>query len=486
MRVDCENCGAQYKIPTHKLVKDVNKATCRKCGHRMLIKKSTEGPVLATSPSPPPAPGKDERTLITSQPAAPASPAGFSDAQARAVAAFPAPPEINEWEDDQPTKIRSEVSAASDNRPTAPGSDIPSSLAPGSDGEPTQILDEATAPEPIPTPRPQRAPAPQVSQQTRPRRGYDPSGDLTWAIVGTLAAIVGVLLLAANLSGSNIQRFGGLLLSLGGTSATLFILVTGGRGSKKASLLIATILSVLLSFGGATAINLLHVGYASWSTNEVAATIPVTPPPTTPAVAAEPVEQPAEPVEEPTEEPSAEDLLASAELTPPDPEPIADSDPEPVKPSTPASTPSSTPASTPSSTPASTPSSTPASTPSSRPSEPEDDIDSLFTADNDPEPAASSRSADSVLLPTVVDTILRNNKGVKRCFQYEYKRAGSVPRSLPVGFKGRSSGSVSSAWVSDDSYKGTELESCLKGAIMDVQFPPFDGDPKTMSYTFRL
>ena len=90
------------------------------------------------------------------------------------------------------------------------------------------------------------------------------------------------------------------------------------------------------------------------------------------------------------------------------------------------------------------------------------------------------------LLPTVVDTILRNNKGVKRCFQYEYKRSGSVPRSLPVGFKVRSSGSVSSAWVNADSFKGSELESCLKGAILAVQFPPFEGDTKTMSYTFRL
>ena len=96
------------------------------------------------------------------------------------------------------------------------------------------------------------------------------------------------------------------------------------------------------------------------------------------------------------------------------------------------------------------------------------------------------RTADSVLLPTVVDTILRNNAGVKRCFGYEYKRSGSVPGSLPVGFKVRSSGSVSSAWVNASSYKGSELESCLKGAIMAVQFPPFDGPSKTMSYTFSL
>ena len=36
MRVVCENCGATYKIPESKLVKEVNKATCRKCGFRMM------------------------------------------------------------------------------------------------------------------------------------------------------------------------------------------------------------------------------------------------------------------------------------------------------------------------------------------------------------------------------------------------------------------------------------------------------------------
>jgi len=50
MRVVCDSCGATYKIPDTKLVKDVNRATCRKCGHRMLIKKP-DAPALGTYPS---------------------------------------------------------------------------------------------------------------------------------------------------------------------------------------------------------------------------------------------------------------------------------------------------------------------------------------------------------------------------------------------------------------------------------------------------
>ena len=279
MRVDCQNCGAQYKIPSHKLVKEVNKATCRKCGHRMLIKKTGEGSAPSPSPNPPLVGGNDEQAMRSGQAHAAMS-AAVLEAQARAVAAFPAAPEINEWEDDQPTKIRSAAGSGNDNRPTTPGSDLlPAMDTASADGEETQILNESTSPEPIPAPRRSGVPAPQISQKTRPSRGYDPSPDLTWAIVGTLAAIVGVLLLAANLSDSSIQRFFGLLLSLGGTFATLFILVTGGRGSKKASLFISILLSVVLSLGGATVLNLLH---ADWSTSEVAANTPAAPTPAAP------------------------------------------------------------------------------------------------------------------------------------------------------------------------------------------------------------
>lgn len=39
MRVVCDNCGAVYKISSAKLVKEVNRATCKRCGHKILITK---------------------------------------------------------------------------------------------------------------------------------------------------------------------------------------------------------------------------------------------------------------------------------------------------------------------------------------------------------------------------------------------------------------------------------------------------------------
>lgn len=41
MKVTCENCSAVYKIPDEKLTKEVNRATCKKCGNKLLIRKSS-------------------------------------------------------------------------------------------------------------------------------------------------------------------------------------------------------------------------------------------------------------------------------------------------------------------------------------------------------------------------------------------------------------------------------------------------------------
>ena len=74
MKVICDNCRAVYKIPDEKLVKPVNKATCRQCGHRMLIPR----PRVDADP--------DERTLVTAVPPTPAP-----------------PPPRSEFNDDPPT-----------------------------------------------------------------------------------------------------------------------------------------------------------------------------------------------------------------------------------------------------------------------------------------------------------------------------------------------------------------------------------------------
>jgi predicted Zn finger-like uncharacterized protein len=64
MRVVCDSCGASYKIPDSKLTKEVNKATCRKCGHAIFIRRAGEEDPKPVSAAP--AQQNEERTLITS------------------------------------------------------------------------------------------------------------------------------------------------------------------------------------------------------------------------------------------------------------------------------------------------------------------------------------------------------------------------------------------------------------------------------------
>src|SRR4028119_2082435 len=59
MKVVCDNCRAVYKVPNDKLTKPVNKATCRQCGHRMLIPRARPGA------------DPEERTLVTAVPPTP-------------------------------------------------------------------------------------------------------------------------------------------------------------------------------------------------------------------------------------------------------------------------------------------------------------------------------------------------------------------------------------------------------------------------------
>jgi len=87
---------------------------------------------------------------------------------------------------------------------------------------------------------------------------------------------------------------------------------------------------------------------------------------------------------------------------------------------------------------------------------------------------------------TVVDTIIRSNKGIKKCFYEEKQRTGSYPSRVDVKVTILGNGSVSSAHVSTSQYRGTELDSCLGAAFRDLSFPPFDGDAVTMTYPFVL
>ena len=87
---------------------------------------------------------------------------------------------------------------------------------------------------------------------------------------------------------------------------------------------------------------------------------------------------------------------------------------------------------------------------------------------------------------TLVDTVLRNDKGIKVCFQAEKGRTGDYPKRVAVRFTIRPDGRVSSAQVSTAQYKGTAIDACLNQAFRGLAFPSFEGNSMTMTYPFVL
>ena len=85
----------------------------------------------------------------------------------------------------------------------------------------------------------------------------------------------------------------------------------------------------------------------------------------------------------------------------------------------------------------------------------------------------------------VVEVMLYNNLGIKKCFVPLFK-AGNVPPRVDLRFTIQPTGQVSDARVSQSQYSGTEFEGCLRTAVKAVAFPPFSGSAQTLTFPFVL
>jgi predicted Zn finger-like uncharacterized protein len=526
MRVVCDNCGASYKIPETKLVKEVNKATCRKCGHRMLIRKAGDGDGATQQ--------MDENPYLST--------AGSEEFRSAIAAAAAGVPRVDnaarsEWEEEDPTHIaqlddhgepippppppvpRRGAASASLAGHSGPSAAVPSAAVPAA-ASPAASARPAPAPSPVSMPRPAApvappavaihspgpvAPAvpmpPSVAHSASPAppaaAAFDPSGDLSLIGFGVVVAAVGGLLLAVA-DGGFLLRFAALFLALWGTLTSLFVVVTGSRGRRKASVVLSTVLGTLFAVvgsgavigakSGADALSAFSSNLGELATAELATEAPAEAPaaPLGTLFAEEPAaEEPA------AEEPAAEPVAELAPEPEPEPEPKAEpkAEPEPkakepgvdrdsayvAPPSEPARSSSSS-SSGSSSAKASTSTSSSSTSSSSKGS----------TASAPAEPAttgSSSKSAMSSLPPTVVDTMVKSNQAVKKCMYQEFKRSDGNLGSVTVRFKVLSSGKVSSASVISSRYKGTELDTCMTAALYTVTFPSFDGDAQSFDIT---
>ena len=395
-------------------------------------------------------------------------------------------------------------------------------------------MDPTGPPEPGPPATP-----PSSSSAPRPNpvivQSNKAPGDMLLALVATFASAGGAMLLATNLAGSPSQRLVGLGIALWGAFTCLFLLVTGSLWRQKGNVPISIALATVLGLGGSAFVELALHG----STGFDLASIPATP-----DIVKGPKEVPVEPTG--NEADAVYALTVDSEKT----APTDISVPEPVRapdPATTASTPenrNARNARSPSTA------RTAAPPPEDEElddfeqlEDPDfDDIDVPSTSQRQAEEnrraemeaaaqaraeqrerederrrardekaaqaaadraaaakaaaatraaakakKSSSNSSTMKTLPlTVVDTMVRSNMSIKRCFFNEKQASGAMPRRVNVRFTVLNSGRVSSARVTTDQYKGGTLDSCLGRAFKAIQFPPFQGEAKSMTYPFVL
>jgi len=475
MRVVCDNCGAVYKIPESKLVREVNKATCRKCGHGIIIRKTGIGPA---STAPELADG--EATQITSADELEAR----ARAQQTAAAGMPAasfPP----FGGRQDLPIPEEVVPPTvvDQRPDGHEQTVPRAGR----GAPGPVLVDAPPPPPAaqlppaavtsapPAPPLRQAPQPSISQATpalpaQPsapmpivtqapvvQSAHDPSGDMTLVMMSAFGGLVGSAVLAVS-QGNVMLTSGGLAICIASGFTALLVLVTGDRGRKEARVFLSMFLSLPLA--AIVGLCWFVMGMAGSLSDDLAdlevAEAEVPAPSTEPGPLEEAIEgsedaiDPLAQLEEDTAVEKDEEEVAEAPAPAPRPS---------TKPT--ESTTSTNNAST-------SPKPTPKPTP--RP-------------DPEPKPTPKASSAPQGVPVTVLDTMLKSNKGVKRCFGIYRQDHGSLPTGrITVKLVVSPSGRASSAKIDGGQYAGTSLDTCLGSAVKEITFPPWDGSESLTYY----
>lgn len=466
MKVICDNCRAVYKIPDEKLVKPVNKATCRQCGHRMLIPR----PRMDADP--------DERTLVTAVPPTPA----------------PAPPRAS-FDDDPPTNPMGRN----------PERTIPST---------TKEVDLHTA-----TPSPARSSRgakprmePKAAQPTRPARvpahenAHDPAKDMSFVCSGVLLALAGAVVLAViPLVQHLLPPFlapitvsGGLMVAAGGALLALLIMVTGSRGRKPAN----PFLSFILAGGLAFLIGLIPIVVAAMSVTSDNPTAPETTHPTeSETVADAPADKEVVPDNSTGDDTEAETKpVATTTKTTPPTRPV-------TKPNNRTRTPTNnTPRTTPPRTPPPAPKDrTPAGGTNFEEDLADDELDLPDDIlDDEPEPPKTTTSTRRSTAPTgggtapppksdlptkpaigAIDVMVKSNISVKKCFFKHQSSKGSLPPRIDVRFTIRPDGSATKVGIKQVEYAASDLDFCLGSAIKGIKFPPSqDGVSLTFPFQF--
>ena len=88
--------------------------------------------------------------------------------------------------------------------------------------------------------------------------------------------------------------------------------------------------------------------------------------------------------------------------------------------------------------------------------------------------------------PFVIDTIIRNNANVNRCFQLEKARGTDISGKIYLKFSIAPDGVVSRARITTSRFAGTALDQCVSKEVNDLKFPSFEGETQQVRYPFNV
>ena len=76
---------------------------------------------------------------------------------------------------------------------------------------------------------------------------------------------------------------------------------------------------------------------------------------------------------------------------------------------------------------------------------------------------------------------------MKGCFVQYRNETGSMPSGrIPVKIRIQPSGSADRVYISSGTYRDSSLDNCLAESIMEIRFPPWEGEAKNYTYPFTL
>ena len=538
MRVVCDNCGAVYKIADSKLSKEVNRATCKRCGHKIIIYRpgSQAAQKAASHRGPGVAAGDDdERTVIKSVPelqkmankqGVPSI--GSLTAELRAIS-IPGIQSVGGPTPAPPQTLGPAGPMAGDSRapavptpiappPTQPKV-IPATTIPPSDSPKTKVYE---GPSPHlgglggqtqgPTPPPQKPPlVANRTDATRPMPMPSPAGpvpsngspgpavktggqpSVRTPPVSTIGATSTAVAPVAE-TGSSV--LGGVaVFSMVGIVGLVAAIYVPPPASTFAILLAALglfgcfFLALITGRGRKPERSLialllavvLALGIGGMQFVATGGLDALSPEPT-PAVL-KPVPPKVEPT--PLVDPGAGAALNPGEIE--EVERYSDRELSGLgRGETPAETPTKeskrdvvtrpTPTPRPTSTPrAERP--TPAPTPAPTPDP------GPARADLPPPPSGNGDTGKAEgPSPFVIDTIIRNNASIVRCLRVEGSKGVDLAGKIYLKFTVGPDGSVSKARITTSRFAGTSLDSCISSELNSLTFPPFDGTAKKITY----